>query len=57
MTQPATSPATESDAPAFDLNMHTARLLMREPFFAALSRRMAGVEAVRLRQHQQVAEL
>ncbi len=40
MTQPATSPATESDAPAFDLNMHTARLLMREPFFAALSRRI-----------------
>ena len=24
----------------FDLNMHTARLLMREPFFAALSRRI-----------------
>ena len=40
MTQPATSPATETDAPAFDLNMHTARLLMREPFFAALSRRI-----------------
>ncbi len=28
-----------SDKP-FDLNMHTARLLMREPFFAALSRRI-----------------
>ena len=24
----------------FDLNLHTARLLMREPFFAALSRRI-----------------
>ena len=24
----------------FDLNMHTARLLMNEPFFAALSRRI-----------------
>jgi len=31
-----------SDKPEkpFDLNMHTARLLMREPFFAALSRRI-----------------
>ena len=28
-----------TDAP-FNLNMHTARLLMREPFFAALSRRI-----------------
>ena len=28
-----------SDKP-FDLNLHTARLLMREPFFAALSRRI-----------------
>ena len=26
--------------PAFDLNKHTARLLMDEPFFAALSRRI-----------------
>ena len=25
---------------SFDLNMHTARLLMQEPFFAALSRRI-----------------
>ena len=25
---------------AFDLNMHTARLLMAEPFFAALSRKI-----------------
>ena len=32
-----------SDAPKptpFNLNMHTARLLMREPFFAALSRKI-----------------
>ena len=28
------------DKPPFNLNMHTARLLMREPFFAALSRRI-----------------
>ena len=30
----------DSNKPAkpFNLNMHTARLLMREPFFAALSR-------------------
>ena len=42
MTQPATIqiPDVDTDAPAFDLNMHTARLLMREPFFAALSRRI-----------------
>jgi predicted metal-dependent peptidase len=26
--------------PTFDLNLHTCRLLMREPFFAALSRRI-----------------
>ena len=26
--------------PAFDLNQHSARLLLDEPFFAALSRRM-----------------
>ena len=26
--------------PSFNLNMHTARLLMREPFFASLSRRI-----------------
>ena len=30
----------EIAAPPFNLNMHTARLLMREPFFAALSRRI-----------------
>ena len=33
-----------SDTPdtptTFDLNMHTARLLMSEPFFASLSRRI-----------------
>ena len=28
------------DKKPFNLNMHTARLLMREPFFAALSRRI-----------------
>jgi predicted metal-dependent peptidase len=30
----------DAKKPAFNLNMHTARLLMREPFFAALSRRI-----------------
>ena len=39
-TSPDTTPATEEAAPAFDLNMHAARLLMREPFFAAISRRV-----------------
>ena len=29
----------------FDLNMHTARLLMREPFFAALSRRIDKISS------------
>ena len=29
----------------FNLNMHTARLLMREPFFAALSRRIDKIES------------
>ena len=33
----------EEAAPDFDLNMHTARLLMNEPFFAALSRRIEKV--------------
>ena len=28
-----------TDSIPFNLNLHTARLLMREPFFAALSRR------------------
>lgn len=42
MTEQATIqiPDIDTDAPAFDLNMHTARLLMREPFFASLSRRI-----------------
>jgi len=31
---------TNQPAAPFNLNMHTARLLMREPFFAALSRRI-----------------
>jgi len=35
MSDDANKPATP-----FNLNMHTARLLMREPFFAALSRRI-----------------
>ena len=30
----------EENKPVFDLNKHTARLLMNEPFFAALSRRV-----------------
>jgi len=30
----------KTDMKPFNLNMHTARLLMREPFFAALSRRI-----------------
>ena len=41
MTDQTTTPDTETTpAPAFDLNMHAARLLMREPFFAAISRRV-----------------
>jgi predicted metal-dependent peptidase len=31
---------SDNKTPYFDLNKHTARLLMREPFFAALSRRI-----------------
>ncbi len=31
---------SEDTKKPFNLNMHTARLLMREPFFAALSRRI-----------------
>ena len=34
------SDTTDTPAPPFNLNMHTARLLMREPFFASLSRRI-----------------
>lgn len=33
----------ENNKKPFNLNMHTARLLMREPFFAALSRRIDKV--------------
>jgi len=43
MTEPtkAETPETEEvDVSAFDLNIHVHRLLMDEPFFAALSRRM-----------------
>ena len=32
--------ATEAPAKEFNLNMHTARLLMNEPFFAGISRRV-----------------
>ena len=32
---------SEEEKPEFDLNKHTARLLMNEPFFAGLSRRIA----------------
>jgi len=32
--------AENEETPVFDLNMHAARLLMKEPFFAALSRRI-----------------
>ena len=31
---------SEENKPQFDLNKHTARLLMNEPFFAGLSRRI-----------------
>ena len=31
---------SEENKPEFDLNKHTARLLMNEPFFAGLSRRV-----------------
>ena len=41
MTDKTTATTGSVDtAPAFDLNMHAARLLMKEPFFAALSRRI-----------------
>ena len=43
MTEPANNEAVETeevDVSAFDLNIHIHRLLMDEPFFAALSRRM-----------------
>ena len=40
MTPAIKDPAQEEALPVFDLNRHTARLLMNEPFFAALSRRI-----------------
>ena len=42
MTEPAKSATVETEATEvkFDLNIHVARLLMKEPFFAALSRRI-----------------
>ena len=40
MTPVIKDPAQEEALPVFDLNKHTARLLMNEPFFAALSRRV-----------------
>ena len=43
MTEPAKSEVTETeevDVSAFDLNIHIHRLLMDEPFFAAISRRI-----------------
>ena len=41
MTPAIKDPAQKEEAaPVFDLNRHTARLLMNEPFFAALSRRI-----------------
>jgi len=36
----ATTEPTDAPVKAFDLNKHMARLLMREPFFAGLSRRV-----------------
>ena len=35
---------SDEETKPFNLNMHTARLLMREPFFAALSRRIDKTE-------------
>lgn len=39
-TEGAASEATSEETEPFNLNTHTARLLMREPFFASLSRRI-----------------
>jgi len=43
------TPETTSDAPVerpeFDLNMHVARLLMNEPFFAGISRRVNKIKS------------
>ena len=55
MTEPAKSEVTETeevDVSAFDLNIHVHRLLMDEPFFAALSRRMDTVSYTHLRAHE-----
>ncbi len=38
--QTTTTGSAPATLPEFDLNMHAARLLMKEPFFAALSRRI-----------------
>jgi len=53
-----------TDPTPFNLNMHTARLLMREPFFAALSRRIdktpttaLPTAGVRVNPHTQQFEL
>ena len=42
VTDETTNEAEETEAPVkeFNLNMHTARLLMNEPFFAGVSRRV-----------------
>ena len=47
--------------PTFDLNLHTCRLLMREPFFAALSRRIdktatTGIPTAGVRVNQERAQ-
>ena len=47
--------------PLFDLNLHTCRLLMREPFFAALSRRIdktatTGIPTAGVRVNQERAQ-
>ena len=38
--QTTTTGSADATLPEFDLNMHAARLLMKEPFFAAISRRI-----------------
>ena len=40
ITPEASTETTDAQVKAFDLNKHMARLLMREPFFAGLSRRI-----------------
>ena len=39
---------TDKPNKSFNLNMHTARLLMREPFFAAISRRIDKIATTSL---------